>query len=565
MARREALDAERRGSRGAQARCSAAAPVAPSPTTTTSNCAIGRHPIVSGSDPCLVCAQAALNAAAVSPTCWRVWLLILACCRSRSARRRRATPTSRRWPRAPASRRSRACTSSTWSSSAIRRRRRGRTSSCTRPKARRARRNRWPRASRRIRPSAACTFGSKPTARSTGRCRRPSSPPTATAPTATTTSTSTIRRPSIKVIRTNSIGVEFNGNAPDVRKPLTPEQFAAGLLLVKFLQERYGIPPERIYAHNWIDYKDARYCEGCELAERARAQGLSAGASRLTNQSAVCGVEAPRVRDARIRAARNGCYHATAHPAFRFARMRAAGAARRRAAPCAGSTSELEHELDRELHKMPPAAVLPSPETLACYERLGKIAAFRAAADPRRARAMRHASTWCGSTASLMPDQTLRSRSIRRRSCSAAWPRRWRNGSAPMSARPRPSSARRSPPSPISIPTSAAAATTSPAPSCPSTARATRIDIGAVKLKNGATFTLTDPLVSKPFREQMRTLACARFTTVLGPGSDGYHEEPHPSRSRRALARLSDLPVERARSGGARRRQCRCRVRGRST
>ena len=29
-----------------------------------------------------------------------------------------------------------------------------------------------------------------------------------------------------KVIKTNSIGVEFNGNAPDVRKPLTPEQFA---------------------------------------------------------------------------------------------------------------------------------------------------------------------------------------------------------------------------------------------------------------------------------------------------------------------------------------------------
>jgi len=37
-------------------------------------------------------------------------------------------------------------------------------------------------------------------------------------------------------------------------------------------QDLYGIPPERIYAHNWIDYKDARYCEGCELAERARAQ-----------------------------------------------------------------------------------------------------------------------------------------------------------------------------------------------------------------------------------------------------------------------------------------------------
>jgi hypothetical protein len=76
------------------------------------------------------------------------------------------------------------------------------------------------------------------------------------------------------VIRTNSIGVEFNGNAPDVRKPLTPEQFATGLLLVKFLQQRYGIPPENIYAHNWVDYKDSRYCEGCELAERARAQGF---------------------------------------------------------------------------------------------------------------------------------------------------------------------------------------------------------------------------------------------------------------------------------------------------
>jgi hypothetical protein len=80
-----------------------------------------------------------------------------------------------------------------------------------------------------------------------------------------------------KVIKTNSIGVEFNGNAPDVRKPLTPEQFTAGLLLVKFLQERYSIPPERIYAHNWIDYKDSRYCEGCELAERARAQAYRPG------------------------------------------------------------------------------------------------------------------------------------------------------------------------------------------------------------------------------------------------------------------------------------------------
>ena len=75
-----------------------------------------------------------------------------------------------------------------------------------------------------------------------------------------------------QVIRENSIGIEFVGNYPDVTRPPTPEQFAASLALVRFLQERYGIPVERVYAHNWIDYKDARYCEGCALAERVRAQ-----------------------------------------------------------------------------------------------------------------------------------------------------------------------------------------------------------------------------------------------------------------------------------------------------
>lgn len=76
-----------------------------------------------------------------------------------------------------------------------------------------------------------------------------------------------------QVVAANSIGIEFVGNHPDVRKPPTAEQFAAALVLVRFLQQRYGIPPERVYAHNWIDHKDARYCEGCELAERVRAQG----------------------------------------------------------------------------------------------------------------------------------------------------------------------------------------------------------------------------------------------------------------------------------------------------
>ena len=75
------------------------------------------------------------------------------------------------------------------------------------------------------------------------------------------------------VIKTNTIGVEFIGNYPDVTKPVTQEQMQAWLVLVRFLQERYGIAAENIYAHNWIDYKDSRYCEGCDLATQARGLG----------------------------------------------------------------------------------------------------------------------------------------------------------------------------------------------------------------------------------------------------------------------------------------------------
>jgi N-acetylmuramoyl-L-alanine amidase len=76
-----------------------------------------------------------------------------------------------------------------------------------------------------------------------------------------------------QVVKTNSIGVEFIGNYPDVAKPVTLEQKQAWLLLAPFLQERYGITPDHIYAHNWIDFKDQRYCEGCELAALARKLG----------------------------------------------------------------------------------------------------------------------------------------------------------------------------------------------------------------------------------------------------------------------------------------------------
>src|SRR5262245_45896509 len=51
------------------------------------------------------------------------------------------------------------------------------------------------------------------------------------------------------VIKTNSIGVEFVGNYPDVAKPATREQRQAWMVLVRFLQERYDIQTENIYAH----------------------------------------------------------------------------------------------------------------------------------------------------------------------------------------------------------------------------------------------------------------------------------------------------------------------------
>jgi N-acetylmuramoyl-L-alanine amidase len=73
-----------------------------------------------------------------------------------------------------------------------------------------------------------------------------------------------------QVIAINSIGVEFAGNYPDVTRGATEAQIAAWKILVKVLRARYGIAAERVYAHNWIDYKDARYCEGCELATLAR-------------------------------------------------------------------------------------------------------------------------------------------------------------------------------------------------------------------------------------------------------------------------------------------------------
>jgi hypothetical protein len=55
--------------------------------------------------------------------------------------------------------------------------------------------------------------------------------------------------------------------------------------------------------------------------------------------------------------------------------------------------------------------------------------------------------------------------------------------------------------------------------------RANALDIRAIRLKSGRGVQLTDPAVLKDIRIAVRTSVCERFTTVLGPGADGYHED----------------------------------------
>jgi hypothetical protein len=55
--------------------------------------------------------------------------------------------------------------------------------------------------------------------------------------------------------------------------------------------------------------------------------------------------------------------------------------------------------------------------------------------------------------------------------------------------------------------------------------RANALDVRGFKLADGKAIELTDMHVAKAWREGIRASACARFATVLGPGSDGNHEE----------------------------------------
>lgn len=51
------------------------------------------------------------------------------------------------------------------------------------------------------------------------------------------------------------------------------------------------------------------------------------------------------------------------------------------------------------------------------------------------------------------------------------------------------------------------------------------VDIRGITFTDKKSVLLTDKTFARDVRTDLRASACARFTTVLGPGSDGYHEE----------------------------------------
>jgi hypothetical protein len=55
--------------------------------------------------------------------------------------------------------------------------------------------------------------------------------------------------------------------------------------------------------------------------------------------------------------------------------------------------------------------------------------------------------------------------------------------------------------------------------------RANALDVRGVKFANGQFLSFTDRTVARATREKFLHSVCARFTTVLGPGSDWYHED----------------------------------------
>ena len=55
--------------------------------------------------------------------------------------------------------------------------------------------------------------------------------------------------------------------------------------------------------------------------------------------------------------------------------------------------------------------------------------------------------------------------------------------------------------------------------------KANALDVRGFRLANGTTLSLTDRNVARSTREKVLMSVCARFSTVLGPASDWYHED----------------------------------------
>jgi hypothetical protein len=55
--------------------------------------------------------------------------------------------------------------------------------------------------------------------------------------------------------------------------------------------------------------------------------------------------------------------------------------------------------------------------------------------------------------------------------------------------------------------------------------RANALDVRSLKLADGRSISLTDRMAPRDLRESVLRSVCARFSTVLGPGSDWYHED----------------------------------------
>lgn len=55
--------------------------------------------------------------------------------------------------------------------------------------------------------------------------------------------------------------------------------------------------------------------------------------------------------------------------------------------------------------------------------------------------------------------------------------------------------------------------------------RANALDVRGLRLANGQSIALTERGTPRELREKVLYSVCSRFSTVLGPGSDGYHED----------------------------------------